>query len=149
MNKYEEFRKRQQEEFNKFPTAFAFSNQQLKEGLEKLGLTENDKDKIIAIGGGGFIKKGDKEAYIKLINKQKNEFNDAIKNDATGENFIKDMFESELANHEYGYTEKLNDTLLALDLTIEDINENENLKNGLNLALNRYLCREDEEEIEG
>lgn len=148
MNKYNEFRKKQQEEFNKFPMAFAFSNQQLKEGLKKLGLTENDKDKIIAIGGGGFIKESDKEAYINLINKQKNELNEAIKSDSTGENFIKDMFESELANHEYGYTEELNDTLLALDLTTEEINENENLKNGLNLALNRYLCREDEEEIE-
>lgn len=148
MNKYDEFRKRQQEEFNKFPMAFAFSNQQLKEGLEKLGLTENDKDKIIGIGAGGFIKANDKEAYIQLRKRHAKEFDEAIKADITGENFIKDMFESELANHEYGYTEDLTDTLAALGLTMKEISENENLQNGLNLALNRYSCQEEEEEIE-
>lgn len=148
MNKYDEFKKKQHDEFNKFPMAFAFSDQQFKEGLEKLGLTENDKDKIIGIGAGGFIKASDKEAYIQLRSRQAKEFDEAIKKDTTGENFIKDMFESELSNHEYGYTGDLTDTLAALGLTMKEIETNENLRNGLNLALNRYYCQEEEEEIE-
>ena len=146
MNKYDEFKKKQHDEFNKFPMAFAFSDQQFKEGLEKLGLTENDKDKIIGIGAGGFIKASDKEAYIQLRKKQAKDFEEVIKSDITGEHFIKDMFESELANHEYGYTEDLTDTLAALGLTMKEINANENLQNGLNLALNRYSYQEEENE---
>ena len=148
MNKYDEFKKKQHDEFNKFPMAFAFSDQQFKEGLEKLGLTENDKDKIIGIGQGGFIRESDKEAYINLRRKQSKEFDEAIKSDTTGENFIKDMFESELANHEYGYTGDLTETLAALGLTMKEIEANENLQNGLNLALNSYFCQEEEEENE-
>lgn len=147
MNKYDEFKKKQQDEFDKFPMAFAFSDQQFKEGLEKLGLTENDKDKIIGIGAGGFIRACDKEAYIQLRKKQAKEFDDAIKSDTTGENFIKDMFASELDNHEYGYTGDLTDTFAALGLTMKEIESNENLQKGLNLALNRYSCQEEEEEI--
>ena len=58
------------------------------------------------------------------------------------------MFESELSNHEYVYTGDLTDTLAALGLTMKEIETNENLRNGLNLALNRYYCPEEEEEIE-
>lgn len=148
MNKYDEFKKKQHDEFNKFPMAFAFSDQQFKEGLEKLGLTENDKDKIIGIGFGGFIRESDREAYIQLSKKHSEEFKHEIKEDKTGKNFIKDMFESELANHEYGYTQDLTDTLAALGLTMKEISANENLQNGLNLALNRYSYQEEENEQE-
>lgn len=73
--------------------------------------------------------------------------NDEINNQITGKQFAKDMFESELANHEYGYTKELDDTLEAIGITIEEINNNDNLKNGLKLALEKYN-REEEEENE-
>jgi len=143
MNKYIKLKQNQQEEFNKFPVAFAFSDEQFKEGLVKLGLTENDKDKVIDIGFGGFIKECDKNAYIEMAKKHKEEIKRAIIEDKTGENFIKDMFEAELLNHEYGYTRDLTDTLFALDLTFKEIEENANLKNGLKHALKKYEVRND------
>ena len=68
-------------------------------------------------------------------------------NDLTGEGYIKDMFEYELANHEYGYTYDLEDTLNAIGLSMEEINNDERLKHGFDLALNRYRENEEEEEL--
>jgi len=145
INRYDELEKRQQEEFNKFPIAYAFSEKQFAEGLKKLGLTENDKDKVVGTIGGGFIKKEDVSKYKELGEKFARELKEKIENDITGKEFIKDMFTSELANHEYGYTRKLEETLDALGITIDEINSKPNLKNGLKLALEEY--ERDEEEL--
>lgn len=145
MNRYDELKRKHQEEFGKFSVAFAFSDEQFKKGLEKLGLTENDTDKITGIGAGGFIKKTDLEAYIEMHKRFANELKDEINNKTTGEQFSKDMFESELANNEYGYTRNLDDTLSAIGYTIVEVNDNENLKNGLSLALAKYEKEEEEE----
>ena len=145
-NKYDELKKQHSKEFNEFPIFFAFDENQFKEGMQKLGLTENDKDKVVSIGFGGIIRKTDVEAFKGMNIRHKEEIREAIQNDKTGEGFIKDMFLSEMANHEYGYTRDITDTLEACGLSIDDIEENENLKNGLNLAKEDYLKREEEEE---
>ncbi len=146
MNRYDELKEKQQNEFNSFPVAFAFSDEQFKEGMKKLGLNENDTEKVTSIGAGGFIKKTDVKDYINMHKKFEQEIKDEINNQTTGEQFAKDMFESELANHEYGYTLELEDTLDALGYTIDEINNNDNLKNGLKLALERYEREDNEEE---
>lgn len=148
MNRYRELKNKQSEEFSKFPIAFAFSDEQVKEGLKKLGLNENDIDKVTGIGAGGFIKKTDVEKYVELSKRFHRELKEEIEKDKTGEFFIKDMFSYELANHEYGYTMELDDTLQAIGITIEEINNNENLKNGLRLALEKYDRENDKEEEE-
>lgn len=145
MNRYRELKDKQSEEFAKFPIAFAFSDEQVKEGLKKLGLNENDIDKVTGIGAGGFIKKTDVEKYVGLSKKFHTELKKSIEEDKTGEFFIKDMFDYELANHEYGYTMDLDDTLAAIGITIEEINNNDNLRNGLKLALEEYEKEEEEE----
>lgn len=145
MNRYRKLKDKQAEEFAEFPIAFAFSDEQVKEGLRKLGLNENDTDKVTGIGAGGFIKKTDVEKYVELSKKFYRELKEAIAEDKTGEFFIKDMFTDELANHEYGYTMDLDDTLEAIGITIEEINNNDNLRNGLRLALEVYEKEEEEE----
>ena len=134
MNRYAELREKHQKEFDKFPMKFAFSDKQFKEAMESLGLTENDTDKIIGIGAGGFIRKSDLKAYIEMCQRTEKEMQEAIDNDKTGEGFIKEMFKYELANH---------------GLTVEEINNNQALKHGLELARKEYLKsyeREDDEE---
>jgi len=74
-----------------------------------------------------------------MFERQKQEIDNAIKNDLTGNGFIKEMFREELNNHEYYITSDLEVILDALNLAIEDINNNENLKNGLELARTEYL----------
>lgn len=139
INLYEEFKKKRQKEFDKFPKFFAFDEKQFKEGMKKLNLKESETDKIISIGVGGYIKKADIRKFNKMFERMEEELKDAIKNDLTGEKFIKDMFRYELANHEYGITYNLDDTLEALNLTIDEINNNTALKNGLQKAKEEYL----------
>ena len=49
-----------------------------------------------------------------------------------------DLFRTELANHEYGYTYELGETLDAVGLTLSEVQKRPNLYNGLRMALDRY-----------
>ena len=152
MNKYVEMKERHQKEVDNFPMKFAFSDEQFKKAMEELGLTENDLDKIVGIGAGGFIRKTDVNDYKEMGERQYKEFREAIEKDKVGDGFIKEMFLYELANHEYIITREIDDTLDALGLTDNDIRNNNNLRTGLLLAEKEYLEQyekqeEDEEEI--
>lgn len=152
MNKYVEMKERHQKEVDNFPMKFAFSDEQFKKAMEELGLTENDLDKVVGIGAGGFIRKTDVNDYKEMGERQYKEFREAIEKDKVGDGFIKEMFLYELANHEYIITREIDDTLDALGLTDNDIRNNNNLRTGLLLAEKEYLEQyekqeEDEEEI--
>ncbi len=122
--------------------------------MKKLNLKENEENKIFSVGFGGYIEISKRQDFYKLFERQKQEMDNAIKNDLTGEGFIKQMFRYELANHEYYISRDLEDVLDALELSIENINNNKALINGLNLAKEEYLedClraeETDEEEFE-
>lgn len=148
MNKYEEIKNKHQKRVNDFPLGFAFSNEQFKDMMEKWGLTENDTDKIVSIDGGGFLRKTDIEEYNKMWTEIRKEHKDLIEQDKTGEGYIKDMFVSELENHEYGYTYELDDTLDALELTREQIASSPSLSHGLELARKEILDKESEVDYE-
>lgn len=137
-NKYAELKARHQSEVNDFPMSFAFNKQQLEEGLRKLGLEPTDTDKVCSIGGGGFIRKTDSDALFNMFTRHKDEFKAAVEADKDGTGFVYQMFRNELANHEYGYTYELDDTLRAVGFTQEQVNENPALKKGLELALEVY-----------
>lgn len=150
MNSYVEMKERHQKEVNEFPMNFAFSDEQFKRAMEELGLTENDLDKVVSIGAGGFIRKTDVKAYKEMGERQYKEFREAIEKDKVGDGFIKEMFLYELANHEYIITREIDDTLDALGLTDNDIRNNNNLRTGLLLAekenLEQYEKQEEDEE---
>lgn len=150
MNKYEEIKNKHQKRVNEFPLGFAFSNEQFKDMMEKWGLKENDTDKILSIGAGGFIRKTDLTEYNKMWDEIRKENNDLIEQDKTGEGYIKDMFVYELENHEYGYTYELDDTLDALELSYDQVMEIPTLKHGLELAKKEILDKDysDDHEIE-
>lgn len=134
-SKYDEFKEKNQKRINEFPMKLAFSDEQFKKAMDELGLTVCDTDKILFIGGGGFIRKTDLKDFYKLWRDIRNEHNLLIKNDKTGEGYIKDMFVSELNNHEYSYTHDITATLEALELNCEDVINSPTLKHGLELAL--------------
>lgn len=133
-NKYLTLKQKHQEEVNNFPMVFAFSNEQFKEGMEKLGLTATDTDKVCSIGGGGFIRKEDSNSLSEMFSRHTNEKQEAMSNDPTGDGYILDMFDYELGNHEYSYTWDVEPTLDALGLTMDDVNKDERLLHGLNKA---------------
>ena len=148
MNKYIEIKNKHQKRVNDFPLGFAFSNQQFKDMMEKWGLKETDTDKIYPIGSGGFIRKTDLKEYKKMWNEIRKEEKDLIKQDKTGDGYIKDMFVYELENHEYGYTHELEDTLDALELTYDQVMESPSLKHGLELARKEILDKENEKDYD-
>lgn len=137
MNKYMELKNKIQKEVDEFPIGFAFSNEQFEKMKEELGVKEDSE--LLSIGAGGFIRKTDKEAFNELFNNKAKRIDEAIAEDKTGEGFIKDMFLYELANHEYCITYDLEDTLYALDLTYDEVMNDERLLRGLTLAKNEYL----------
>jgi len=51
------------------------------------------------------------------------------------ENFVYDMFDYELGNHEYNYTQDITDTLDSLGLTYEEVEGNELLLKCLKRAI--------------
>ena len=140
MNKYSEMKKCHQERINALPLMFAFSDKQFKEGMERWGLTENDTDKIYKLGStGGFYQRKDSTLIFSTFEENENEINEAINADHDGTGFIKDMFIYELANPEYCITYDLEPTLAALNLSEDDVLNNDKLLNGLKLAKSEYL----------
>ena len=139
MNKYTELKNKHQKEVNEFPFIFAFNQEQFNKGMEKLGLKPTDTDKIYSIGHGGYIRRTDSEAMHKMFARHAEEMKKAIAEDTTGDGFIFDMFNYELANHEYIITGDIEDTLNCLDLTIEEINADKRLLHGLKKAI-RNQC---------
>ena len=129
MNMYKAMKEKHTKEMNDFPMMFAFSDDQFIKGMDVLGVT--DKSDLLSIGYGGFIRKADRNALDELMEKHDREMKDAISNDTTGDGFIYDMFNYELANHEYSYTCDVSDTLNALGFTIDYVNSNKNVLNGL------------------
>lgn len=132
---YKELKDRQQEEINAFPFMFAFSNEQFIKGMERLGLKPTDTDKIYSIGGGGYVRKSDYAELEAMTERHRQEMRDAIAADTTGDGFIYDMFYYELANHEYIISGSITETLDALGLTIDEINESKALLHGLKKAI--------------
>ena len=140
---YIHLKDRHLKEINDFPMFFAFSHDQFEEGLEKFGLSMEDAShELISIGGGGYIRKTDVNAFNEMFKRHEEELQQAIDNDKTGEGFIFDMFYYELANHEFAYSREIESTLDALGLTLEQINENMNLSNGLTLAMESIIAED-------
>lgn len=142
MNEYIKMKTRHQAEVDAFPMFFAFSNKQFAEGMEKLGLKPEDTDKIYKLGStGGFYRRSDSEALFNMFTRHTEEMEKAIEADKTGDGFIYDMFNYELANHEYCITYDREPTLDALGMTEEDLLNDPRLLHGMNKAERNQLRR--------
>jgi hypothetical protein len=131
MYMYLELKRKHQKETNNFPVSFAFNNQQFEEGMRKLGLELTEKDKVVGIGGGGFIRKSDSDALWEMMNRHDKEMSEAKE---TSDQFVFEMFDYELGNHEYTYTGTVSDTLAALGLTLDEVKKSPRLLKGLEAA---------------
>lgn len=132
MSKYTELKAKHQAEVDAFPFGFAFNQKQFEEMMSKWGLTPDDTDKIYSIGGGGYVRKSDAEAMHKMFKRHELERKMARKH---GDEYLFQMFNYELANHEYCITHDLTDTLDALGLTIDEINADPKMADALKRAI--------------
>lgn len=93
---YLELKKKHEKEFEEFPIAYAFNDEQLKEALEKLGAT---KDECITVfGHGDIVKRTDAKALIELMGRHVSELKQKLKDDVE---FAEAAFLYEMDNHEY------------------------------------------------
>jgi hypothetical protein len=118
---YKITKERHQKEFNDFSKKsmfFAFDKKQFEEGMKKLGLEPTETNKIVSIGAGGYLLKDRIDEFKNLAKKQKEELKQLRKNK---KQFAADMFAYELANHEFGLTYDLSETLDALGMTLSGI----------------------------
>ena len=138
---YTDLKQKHQAEVDAFPLGAAFSDKQFTEMMEKWGLTESDVGMIYSIGHGCYIRRTDSAAFREMFDRHEAERQRAIDGDKTGEGYIYQMFAFELANHEYGYTGRFDETFEALDLTYGQVVKNERLRRGLNKALKKYGSR--------
>lgn len=134
-NMYTEMQKRHQEEINAFPSFFAFNEMQMAEGLKKLGLNRSSARKELCQGAFGmFYRKSDADNLHAMLRRFITEKANAIASDPTGEGFICDMFRSELADHEFAYTQDISDALAACGFSARQVIEDPRLKHGLEKA---------------
>lgn len=148
-NKYRLLKDKHQKEVNELPYMFAFNDEQFKNGLKKLGLNENETNKLIYFGAGVYLKKVDLQKVEEVHARHKKELENEIKADTVGDKFIKDMFLDEMYNHEYGYTREIEPVLEALNISEYNLRQNDNLRKGLMLAKQEFEEKEQkQEEIE-
>lgn len=135
MNEFEKLRNRQQQEVNALPMRFAFSQEQLQKDMKDWGLRPKmDLDKIAQLPYGGFAQKKDVPLIRDTFARHRAELQAAVDADPTGEGFIKEMFLTELENHEYSYTGTAEDALESLGLSYEKVAADPRLAHGLKLA---------------
>ena len=134
MNAYAEMKKRHQEEVDALPIYWAFTEERFDEVLKELGLTKNDTDKLCRAPGGGFCLTSDAKMIADTLIRHRKELEAAIEADATGDDFIKDMFMYELRNHEYTYTCEVEEAAEACGFTMEQVENDKRLLHGLEAA---------------
>ena len=99
--KYKDYTKAKQEEFNKLPLFWAFSNKQFEEALAERGVAVADaKEHVYRFGQtGGFYLKKDAPIIHEYFKKDRDkELRDLMNADA---GFAFEAFEYEMLNHEY------------------------------------------------
>ena len=131
---YMELKEKHEREFDEFAEKnmfFAFSNEQLEEGLEKLNTTTEG---IYSVGAGGFVLKSKSKDLHNLMDKFKEELSKHMEN----KEFAYGAFKYELANHEYVYTGDNTEILDLFDLCHDGLKE-KNLIETYNKAVTDYL----------
>lgn len=131
---YLDLKKKQEEEFAKFPIAYAFNEQQLKEALEKLGV-ESTKECVTVFGHGDIVKKEDAPKLISLMKRQTRELQEAMKD----EDFAEGAFLYEMDNHEYAINWEADESVLGcFSMTFEMLKEM-NLENAYRRARMQHM----------
>lgn len=135
VNLYLQMSRKHQKDFDKFPMFFAFNEEQLAEGMRKLGV--KDKSELRSLGMGGIVKKDDVKKYYDMIIRHGKEMNEKMKNKTV----VYQAFRYELANHEFVCTGDYDDTLRSLGLTMEKIEKNPMWKEQLRKATDDYMSK--------
>lgn len=135
VNQYVEMKQRHKSERNSIAYIIAIGKEALDEELADFGWNEQDVRPVYDPNLLGlYVHKDEHSNFQEMINRHSIEYEQNIANDLTGERFIYDMWNCELANHEYVVTGDFAPALEALGFEISDLHNNPALANGLQLA---------------
>ena len=135
--RYYEIKQKNQKKYDDFINNYgfvAFDNGQFEDGKNKLNVKDNKE--LVRVYAGLFLLKEKVDALNGLMVKLDKELKEKLLNDKV---LLKDAFIYELANHEYCITYDIDDAIDALPFTLQEIKENELLKNTLLEAEKQYL----------
>lgn len=135
---YKQFTEWAQNQVDALPIRYAFGDKQFNEMLVKYfnGITcEDAKQQLYGNGVGGYYWRTDAEQINNTFKSISDTQQRLIDEDTTGDGFIYEMFLYELDNHEYSYTQDVNETLDAIGLTVDDLNGSSSLMRGLKKAI--------------
>lgn len=125
---YLDLKKKHQHEFEDFPIAYAFNDEQLKEALEKLGATKEEC--VTVFGHGDIVKRTDVKALLAMMKRHDKELKQKLRDDIE---FAEAAFLYEMDNHEYAINWSADeDVLAAFAITFDFIR-----KHGLQMAYDR------------
>ena len=111
---------------------FVSTEEKLAEELKKLGLNRDD---VLSIGMGGYLKKEALNDYKKLLKELGNTWDDIKDDDA----LLLDAFKHELWNHEFVVTYDVEPTLEVFNITLEEVQKDQRISRILKEAINQYL----------
>lgn len=123
---YLDLKKRHEKELDEFPIAYAFSDEQLQEALNKLGVNST-KECVTVFGHGDVVKKENAKPLVDMLARHTNEIKEALKNDVE---FAEAAFLYEMDNHEYAINWSADEDVLGCFCIDWDFIR----KNGLQLA---------------
>lgn len=147
-NSYLEFKEVQEKELDRVlkecGVFFAFSKEQLDEKLKELGITREDlKRDYAGFYGGGVIRKDKAEIYRQFSDRRYIELKEKMKSDFE---FAKTAFRYEMSNYECFISGRFDEVLGILSLTLEELEQDEQLKKAFKEAREEYWnwCIENE-----
>ena len=131
---YLDLKDRQRKEIEDFPIAYAFSEEQLKMALKKLGAT---KEECVSIfGHGDIVKKVDAPRFVAMLKRHDKEVREALVAD---KDFAVEAFLYEMDNHEYAINWSGDEDVLGcFGLEAEDLDKLD-LRNQYLLARKRHM----------
>lgn len=113
---YLDLLEKQRKEISDFPIAYAFSEQQLKEALEKLGATKEEC--VTLFNHGDIVKKENAPKFLAMLKRHTKEVQEAL----SDPEFAEAAFLYEMDNHEYAINwDGDEDVLSCFGLDEEDL----------------------------
>lgn len=137
MLKYVDYKKKQQEKFDKLPMKAAFGDEQFREMMAEWGLTTSDEDlkKIVSLEAGAYCLREDERLFKEFIEQSLKDDEEYFKDDEQ----LKDAFCYEFGNHECAYTGNPYEALYALNYTKKELEEDERLARIFKQSWHEYI----------
>ncbi len=135
---YFEMCKRHQQEYDQFIEKYgfaAFDQRQFDQGMKSLQLDPANDVKKIRNVAGMFVLRERVPELLAIFKQQREELATAMQS----YDFAYSAFREELANHEFVVTQDSEDTLAALNLTVDDVVNTDHLRKAYEDARRDYM----------